>query len=50
MLMVIVLILNIDHIVFSVLGTVLMWIAVALTVISLVDYIVKNKDVLKEQK
>ena len=49
-LMVIVLILNIDHIVFSVLGTVLMWIAVALTVISLVDYIVKNKDVLKEQK
>ena len=50
MLMVIVLILNIDHIVFSVLGTVFMWIAVALTVISLVDYIVKNKDVLKEQK
>ena len=50
MLMVIVLILNIDHIVFAVLGTALMWIAVALTVISLVDYIVKNKDVLKDQK
>ena len=50
MLMVIVLILNIDHVVFAVLGTALMWIAVALTVISLVDYIVKNKDVLKDQK
>lgn len=50
MLMVIVLILNIDHIVFAVLGTALMWIAVALTVISLVDYVVKNKDVLKDQK
>ena len=50
MLMVIVLILNINHIVFSVLGTVLMWLAVALTIISLVDYIVKNKDVLKDQK
>ena len=50
MLMVIVLILNIDHIVFLVLGTVLMWIAVVLTVVSLVDYVVKNKDVLKDQK
>ena len=29
---------------------VVMWIALALTVISLIDYIVKNKDVLKEQK
>lgn len=27
-----------------------MWIALALTVISLVDYLVKNKDVMKEQK
>lgn len=50
MLMVIVLILNIDHIAFQVLGTVLMWIAVVLTVVSLVDYVVKNKDVLKDQK
>ena len=50
MLMVIVLILNINHIVFQVLGTVLMWIAVVLTVVSLVDYVVKNKDVLKDQK
>lgn len=27
-----------------------MWIALALTVISLVDYLIKNKDVMKEQK
>lgn len=50
MLMVIVLILNIDHMIFQVLGNVLMWIAVILTVVSLVDYIWKNKDVLKDQK
>lgn len=29
---------------------VLIWVALALTVISLIDYITKNKDVLKEQK
>ena len=29
---------------------IVMWIALALTVISLVDYLVKNKDVMKEQK
>lgn len=34
---------------FYVLGQILMWISLALTVISLIDYIVKNKDVLKEQ-
>ena len=28
----------------------IMWIALALTVISLIDYLVKNKDVMKEQK
>ncbi len=50
MFMVIVLILNIQHVVFQVAGVALMWIAVALTVISLIDYIIKNKDVLKEQK
>ena len=32
------------------LGQILMWIALALTIISLIDYIAKNKDVLKEQK
>ena len=50
MLMVIVLLLNFDLPVFHILGTVLIWIATILTVVSLIDYIVKNKDVLKEQK
>ena len=50
MLMVIVLILNIDHPVFRVLGTVLTYVALILTIVSLVDYIAKNKDVLKDQK
>lgn len=50
MLMVIVLIVNIDHPVFRVLGTVLTYVALVLTIVSLVDYIVKNKDVLKDQK
>lgn len=50
MLMVIVLILNIDHPVFRVLGTVLTYVALVLTIVSLVDYIAKNKDVLKDQK
>lgn len=35
---------------FYILGQILMWISLALTVISLIDYIAKNKDVLKEQK
>ena len=50
MLMVIVLLLNFDSAAFKILGTVLIWIATILTVVSLIDYIVKNKDVLKEQK
>lgn len=50
MLMVIVLLLNFDLPVFHILGTVLIWIATILTVVSLIDYIVKNKDVLKDQK
>lgn len=50
MLMVIVLILNLPIGGFQVLGTVLTYIALILTVVSLVDYIAKNKDVLKEQK
>ena len=50
MLMVIVLLLNFDIPAFKILGTVLIWIATILTVVSLIDYIVKNKDVLKEQK
>lgn len=50
MLMVIVLILDIQLPFFQILGVVLTYAALILTVVSLVDYIVKNKDVLKEQK
>lgn len=50
MLTVIVLILNIPNKVFVILGTVLIYVSLALTVISLIDYIAKNKDVLKDQK
>ena len=49
MVTVIVLILNIPGKVFDVIGTVLIYISLALTVISLIDYLAKNKDVLKEQ-
>lgn len=34
----------------NVLTQVIMWIALALTVVSLIDYLIKNKGVLKEQK
>ncbi len=50
MLMIIVLVLDIDHVFFDVLGVILTYIALILTVISLIDYVVKNKSVLKEQK
>ena len=50
MLMVIVLILDIQMPFFKILGTVLTYVALILTVVSLIDYIVKNKDVLKDQK
>lgn len=50
MLMIIALILNFDYYYWGILETVLVWIALILTVVSLIDYIVKNKDVLKEQK
>ena len=49
MLMVIVLILNIQMPFFQILGMILTYVALILTVVSLIDYIVKNKDVLKEQ-
>ena len=32
------------------LTTIITWIAVILTIVSLIDYLIKNKDVLKEQK
>ncbi|MDY3888426.1 MAG: CDP-diacylglycerol--glycerol-3-phosphate 3-phosphatidyltransferase [Agathobacter sp.] len=50
MLMVIALILNLPYTWFQALGTVLIYVSLALTIISLIDYIVKNKDVLKDQK
>ena len=50
MLMVIVLILDIQMPFFQILGTVLTYVALILTVVSLIDYIVNNKDVLKDQK
>lgn len=50
MIMVIILVANIDIPFLQILGTVFIYVAAALTVISLVDYIWKNKDVLKEQK
>lgn len=50
MLTVIVLILNIPNKVFTILGTALIYVSLTLTVISLIDYIAKNKDVLKDQK
>ena len=50
MVTVIVLILNIPGEVFAVIGTVLIYISLVLTVISLIDDIAKNKDVLKDQK
>ena len=50
MLMVIALILDIQMPFFQILGTVLTYVALILTVVSLIDYIVKNKDVLKDQK
>lgn len=49
MLMIIVLIANIQIPFFTVLGTILIYVALVLTIVSLIDYIVKNKDVLKEQ-
>ena len=50
MIMVILLLLNIQNTFFQILGTVFIWIALILTVVSLVDYVVKNIGVLKEQK
>ena len=50
MLMVIVLILDIQMPFFPLIRTVLTYVALILTVVSLIDYIVKNKDVLKDQK
>ena len=50
MIMVIALIINIQHPVYFLFRNILIWVSVILTVVSLVDYVVKNKDVLKDQK
>ena len=50
MLMIIVLILNFPGRFFEILGVILTWVALILTIVSLCDYLIKNKDVLKEQK
>lgn len=50
MIMVIVLLLNIQNQVFNVIGIILTYLSLVLTVVSLIDYIIKNRDVLKEQK
>ena len=50
MLMIIVLILDVQNAGFQVLGVILTYVALILTVVSLIDYIAKNKQVLKEQK
>ena len=48
MLMVIVMVAKLPGQIFSTLSIMLMWVALILTIVSLVDYIVKNRDVLKE--
>lgn len=50
MLMTIVLILDIPNEVFEIIGDILTYIALILTVVSLIDYLIKNKGVLKNQK
>lgn len=48
MVMVILMIANIPQL--SILTAAVMWIALILTVVSLLDYLIKNKDVMKDQK
>ncbi len=48
MVMLIVMIANFPHPFFHLAGDILMWISLALTVVSLVDYMAKNKNVLKD--
>ena len=47
MMMIIVLIMDLGG-VFDIIGTALVWIALALTIVSLVDYVIKNKQVLTQ--
>mgnify|MGYP002857812502 CR=1 FL=1 len=50
MIMVIMMIANIELTWFRILTQIVMWIALALTVVSLIDYLVKNKDVMSGTK
>ena len=50
MIMVILMIANIGGPVMPIVTKVIMWIALALTIVSLIDYLVKNKDVLNGSK
>lgn len=50
MIMIVMLILDFNHDVYRICTTIITYIAVALTIISLIDYLAKNKGVLKEQK
>ena len=49
MIMIIILIANFDFPVWQILGQIFIWVSLALTVISLVVYVLQNKQVLKEQ-
>lgn len=49
MFMVIALLIHIEHPIYRIFELALIWISVALTIISLMDYLMKNKQVLKEQ-
>lgn len=50
MIMIIMLILNYDNSIYQLCAAIITYIALILTIISLIDYLLKNKGVLKEQK
>lgn len=50
MIMIIMLILDVQNNIYQWISTIVTYIALALTIVSLIDYIIKNKEVLKEQK
>lgn len=50
MVMIVMLILNYDNNIYQICAEIITYIALVLTVISLIDYLIKNKGVLKEQK
>ncbi len=50
MIMIVMLILNFDNQAYQICAVVITYVALILTLVSLIDYIMKNKDVLKEQK